>query len=104
MIMGNNLFQLPNISGRKVLLIGGAGFIGHNLAIILKKLNCEVSIIDGLQVNNLLSLHSFENKLTEIDLYKLIIQERLDLLKKFDIPLFIEDARDYHRLGMLLIS
>ena len=99
--MGNNLFQLPNISGRKVLLIGGAGFIGHNLAITLKKLNCEVSIIDGLQVNNLLSLHSFENKLTEIDLYKLIIQERLDLLKKFDIPLFIEDARDYHKLGML---
>ena len=92
---------MENIKGKKVLLIGGAGFIGHNLAINLKKLDCDVSIVDGLKVNNLLSLHGFENKLEESELYKVIIKERLDLLRKYDIPLFVEDARDYHRLGLV---
>ena len=38
---------MNDIKGKNVLLIGGAGFIGHNLAIKLKKLGCEVSIVDG---------------------------------------------------------
>ena len=37
-------------------MIGGAGFIGHNLALKLKLLGAEVFIIDGMQVNNFLSL------------------------------------------------
>lgn len=93
--------QLPDLKNKRVLLIGGAGFIGHNLALSLKKLNCEVSIVDGLQVNNLLSLHNSDNQLSEKELYKTIIQERLDLLKKAEIPLLVEDARDYHRLGLI---
>ena len=99
--MNKEISQLPNISGKRVLLVGGAGFIGHNLAITLKKLDCEVSIVDGLQVNNLLSLHNSDNNLNELDLYKLIIKERLDLIKTYDIPLYVEDARDYHRLGKI---
>ena len=73
--------QLPDLKNKRVLLIGGAGFIGHNLALTLKKLNCEVSIVDGLQVNNLLSLHNSDNQLSENELYQTIIQERLELLK-----------------------
>ena len=40
---------------KKIALIGGAGFIGHNLAISLKKRGHEPIIIDSLAVNNLLS-------------------------------------------------
>ena len=39
----------------KILLTGGNGFIGHNLAIYLKNKGHEVTILDSLSVNNLLS-------------------------------------------------
>ena len=41
---------------KKILLVGGAGFIGHNLAIKLKKANYHVKVIDSLSVNNYYSL------------------------------------------------
>ena len=46
--------KLANLKGKKIVLIGGAGFIGHHLALELKRQEAEVSVIDGLQVNNLL--------------------------------------------------
>jgi nucleoside-diphosphate-sugar epimerase len=40
------------LRGRKIALIGGAGFIGHNLALTLAKMGAEVHVVDSLQVNN----------------------------------------------------
>ena len=40
---------------KKILLVGGCGFIGHNLALHLKKSGCLVSVVDSLSVNNVLS-------------------------------------------------
>ena len=37
---------------KKILLVGGAGFIGHNLAVKLKKKNYDILIVDNLKVNN----------------------------------------------------
>ena len=44
------------IKNKKILIIGGAGFIGHNLAIKLKSLGAIVTILDGLSVNNVNSV------------------------------------------------
>src|SRR3546814_7457654 len=41
----------PDIKGKRVALIGGGGFIGHNLALRLRELGAEPHIIDSLQVN-----------------------------------------------------
>lgn len=90
------------IRGRKVVIIGGAGFIGHNLALALAERGAEVEIIDSLQVNNLLSFSSNMPDLVNRHLYLRIIQERLGLLNKQGIPLHIQDARDYHALTRLL--
>jgi nucleoside-diphosphate-sugar epimerase len=90
-----------DIKGKRVVLVGGAGFIGHNLALELKRRGADVSVIDGLEVNNLLSLYSSTNTLPERDLYLSMINERLDLMRAADIPLFVEDARDYLRLSLL---
>ena len=50
------------MNSKKIVLIGGAGFIGHNLAIDLKKQGHEIMIIDNLAVNNVLSFTDAEIK------------------------------------------
>jgi nucleoside-diphosphate-sugar epimerase len=87
---------------KKIIIIGGAGFIGHNLAIKLKENNFDVSIIDGLEVNNLTSVIGNYDNLPYPLLSKKIIDSRLDLLSENKIPLYVQDARNYHSLSHLI--
>ena len=84
---------------KTIALVGGCGFIGHNLAIKLKSLNYQVIVIDSLSVNNLYSLKEIGDNSS---LYKSILNNRLDILKKNNIELIIQDARDYNALSRLL--
>ena len=87
---------------KKIIIIGGAGFIGHNLAIKLKENNFDVSIIDGLEVNNLTSIIGNYDNLPYPLLSKKIIESRLDLLSEKKIPLYVQDARNYHSLSHII--
>lgn len=87
---------------KKIIIIGGAGFIGHNLAIKLKENNFDVSIIDGLEVNNLTSVIGNYDNLPYPLLSKKIIDSRLDLLSEKEIPLYVQDARNYHSLSHII--
>jgi nucleoside-diphosphate-sugar epimerase len=87
---------------KKIIIIGGAGFIGHNLAIKLKENNFDVSIIDGLEVNNLTSVIGNYDNLPYPLLSKKIIDSRLDLLSEKKIPLVVQDARNYHSLSHII--
>lgn len=93
---------MASVSGKRIALIGGAGFIGHNLALSLSKQGAEVFIVDSLQVNNLLAFVSGNSELQNKDLYISIINDRLELLREAKIPLHIQDARDYHSLSRIL--
>jgi len=88
--------SLQNLS---ILIVGGAGFIGHNLSLHLKKLGAEVHIIDGLNVNHLGSVKKNLDSLSNPELAKDILYERLELLKSSDIPVYIQDARQYNELS-----
>jgi len=93
-----------DIKGKRIALIGGAGFIGHNLALKLSELGAEPHVFDSLQVNN---LGAFTSNLTGNPgsrLYVELINERLDLLRRAELPLHIVDARDYHLLGRHLAA
>lgn len=90
------------IKGRKIVLIGGAGFIGHNLALHLQSLGAEISIIDSLQVNNLASFSATGVDSVNRKLYLRILNERQRLLQEANIPLFVQDARNYHALCRLI--
>ena len=85
---------------KKIALIGGSGFIGHNLALELIKKGNEVFIVDSLGVNNLYSFkeEDVENK----SLYKSILNSRIELLNSNKIHLQIQDARDYNSLSIYL--
>ena len=66
-----------SVIGKRIILVGGAGFIGHNLALVLKRLRAEVTIVDGLQINNFLTFTSaigedYPNR----DLYLHILNQR----------------------------
>jgi nucleoside-diphosphate-sugar epimerase len=91
------------LKGKKVAIIGGAGFIGHNLALALHERGARVEVVDSLQINNLLSFASAgDGELLNRDLYLRIINQRLDLLREAEVPVLVQDARDYHALGRLL--
>lgn len=95
---------MNNVKNKRVVLIGGAGFIGHNLAIKLKQLGAEVSIIDGMQVNNFLSLIDNTDNLPHPELSNAMIMERMKLLKNAKINLKVQDARNYHAISNLLTA
>ena len=84
---------------KKILLVGGCGFIGHNLSLYLKKKgHCPV-IVDSLAVNNIYSLDNLEIKNQK--LYKSNLESRVSLLKKNKIDLIIQDARNYDSISKL---
>jgi len=92
------------LKGKVVALVGGAGFIGHNLALELKAIGAAPHVIDGLQVNNLGAFSSGVNASPNNRLYVGFINIRLDLLRQAGIPLHVVDVRDYHVLSPCLNS
>lgn len=89
------------MSGR-VAIVGGAGFIGHHLAADLAGRGADVHVVDSLQVNNMVAVATDERFRPHRDLYSRILNERLELLREADVPVHIQDARDYHALSRLL--
>ena len=83
---------------KKVLLVGGCGFIGHNLALKLKK-DFEPIIVDGLNVNNFLNFADPDVK--NRDLYSTILHTRIKILNKNKIKIIVQDARDYHQMSKI---
>jgi len=84
---------------KKILLVGGCGFIGHNLALHLKKSGFFVTILDSLSINNVLSFT--DNDIKNKKLYTSILNSRIELLNENEINLIIQDARDYHAISKL---
>lgn len=93
---------MSDLSGRRIALVGGAGFIGHHLALTLAERGAHVEVIDSLQINNLLTYAAKMPDLYNRDLYLRVIHQRLDLLHEVGIPLHVQDARDYHALTQIL--
>lgn len=79
----------------RVALVGGAGFVGHHLALALHQQHTIVAI-DSLMVNNLHSITLGPKRWTAM------LHERLALLEHADVPLYHVDARDYHVLSRTL--
>ena len=78
---------------KRVLIVGGCGFIGHNLGVFLKKKKFDVNIFDSLSLNNYLSFK--KDNIANKNYYLSILKERQDLIKKNKIKFIIGDARDY---------
>ena len=93
---------MQTLTGRRIALVGGAGFIGHNLALALVAAGATVEIVDSLQVNNLLSFVG-NNEASNRVLYTTMLHQRLELLNQANVPVHVQDARDYHALTRILL-
>ena len=83
-----------HLSGMSILLVGGAGFIGHNLALKLAKFGANVSILDNLMINSIVDI-SYDNteNLLKRNLNQHFLYSRIELLKENKISLINGDAR-----------
>lgn len=81
----------------KIVIFGGAGFIGHNLALKLcKDKRNQLIIIDDLSVNNL-NAKKHRSKFN-IKLQNKILENRLKLLKQNDIKLIKKNINNNFKL------
>jgi nucleoside-diphosphate-sugar epimerase len=93
--------DLP-LADRRIALIGGAGFIGHHLALYLARKGAGVHVVDGLSVNHLLHFNSEYGNVPNRELYLRMLNRRLELLRAAGIPMHLLDARDYAKLSLCL--
>ena len=96
------MIKLKNIKNKKVALVGGGGFIGHNLALFLEKQGAQVTIIDSFQVNNFVSLIANSDNLENPQLLLSILEERLRLILNSKINIKAVDVRDYQNISTVI--
>lgn len=83
------------LAGQRVMLVGGAGFIGHNLALQLRGLGVETIVVDNLVVNNLI-----DNEYTSArqpvfrTLYLNFLLDRFGMMRDSGVALRNVDARN----------
>jgi nucleoside-diphosphate-sugar epimerase len=89
------------LRGLKVAIVGGAGFVGHHLALRLRESGADPHLVDSLQVNN---LGAFSSTVSDpsTETYEAFVYERLNALRQSAVPLHVADARDYHGLSRIL--
>lgn len=79
---------------QRVALVGGAGFIGHNLALGLRSLGVETMVIDNLMVNSLVdnSYSAAEDPIRR-EAYLQFLLERFSMMRDAGVVLRNADAR-----------
>ncbi|MDC0351139.1 NAD(P)-dependent oxidoreductase [Candidatus Pelagibacter sp.] len=94
---------MSRLKNKKIAIVGGLGFIGHNLAIQLKKLGAKVAILDGMSVNSFSSVIANSDNIPNNEMSLKILNSRIDELNKNKIQLHCLDARDYNALSVKLL-
>ena len=67
------MIDINKLQGKVIALVGGAGFIGHNLALELKDFGAEPHVIDSLQVNNLGAFANIANSKLYLELMQTLV-------------------------------
>ncbi|MDJ0685635.1 MAG: NAD(P)-dependent oxidoreductase [Alphaproteobacteria bacterium] len=84
----------PMLRDQRILLVGGAGFIGHNLALELARMGATVQIVDNLMVNSLIeNAFAGEQDTVQRTAYRNFLNERFALLRAEGVSLRNADAR-----------
>jgi len=83
-----------NLTGQRVALVGGAGFIGHNLALGLRHYGVEVLVVDNLMQNNLVdNVSTIDIDPFRRELNHGFLRQRFDMMREAGVVLRNADAR-----------
>lgn len=91
------------MAGERVSLVGGAGFIGHNLALALRHIGVEVQIVDNLMQNNMLAnvsdpdIDDFRRQLNHN-----FLTQRFEMMRNLGVVMDNADARSMTDLAETL--
>ncbi|WP_454021057.1 NAD-dependent epimerase/dehydratase family protein [Azospirillum sp. Marseille-Q6669] len=80
----------------RVMLVGGGGFIGHNLALELRKIGIETMVVDNLMVNSLVDnvFHDYGDSAKRI-LNIHFLTSRFEMMREAGVQLRNIDARNF---------
>lgn len=88
------------LASERVMLVGGAGFIGHNLAIELRRQGVETLVVDNLMVNSLVDNAFFDRgDLIKRKLNLNFLNQRFDLMREAGVLFNNVDARIFGDLA-----
>ncbi len=88
------------LKSQRILLIGGAGFIGHNLALELADMGAKVMIADNLMNNSLIeNVFKANQRTVQHRAYQNFLLSRFSLLKDVGVALRNCDARNLNDLN-----
>ena len=80
----------------RVLLVGGAGFIGHNLAVGLSRAGVSVMVLDNLMVNSLVDNAFYdEGDLLKRKLNLHFLMSRFEIMRSYGVEFRNCDARNF---------
>ncbi len=94
--------NVRRLAGERVTLIGGAGFVGHHLALALIGEGARVEVVDALGAGHLVSLMSAPGDARNREFHLRVLSRRLELLRAAGVRLHAADARDPAVLASLL--
>ena len=92
------------LKGKRALLLGGAGFIGHNLALELAEQGVEVTIADGFKVNSVLNLITRETESPDTAIYRDFLSERIGLLESTNVKIRFANISDRFETSKILMD
>ncbi len=84
------------MSSQRVMLVGGAGFIGHNLALELRELKVDTMVVDNLMWNSLIN-NMFDTNTNELqrEVYQGFLLDRFRMMRDAGVHLYNADARNF---------
>lgn len=91
---------LKRLTGQRVMLVGGAGFIGHNLALELRRHGIETLVADNLMINSLVDNAFFDSGNSikrRLNLH--FLNQRFELMREAGVTFANVDARIFGDLA-----
>lgn len=88
------------LQGQRVMLVGGAGFIGHNVALELRRLGVDTAVIDNMMINHMVdnAYHDRGDRVKrKLNLH--FLTSRIEMLRDAGVFLKNVDARNFADLA-----
>lgn len=85
---------VQRLNNERVMLVGGAGFIGHNIALELTRLGIETVVVDNMMVNSVVdNVYDAGRAENQRQLYQGFLLDRFRLMRESGVKMHNADAR-----------